>query len=123
MNKIRPKKYRCATELTLNVLGGKWKTVILCFLGRRPCRYGELRRLMPNLSDKVLTERLADLIDSGLILKKARPGAAKVEFYMLSGRARSLQHILQNLYAWGKSHAAEYGADIENPLKDLKDLN
>jgi DNA-binding HxlR family transcriptional regulator len=113
------KVFRCPTELTLDVLGGKWKTVILCFLKQRSCRYAELRKLMPNLSDKILTERLADLVEAGLVVKKKAPGTAHIEIYVLTSRARSLHSLLHDLYVWGKSHAAEFGAKIEDPLRDL----
>jgi DNA-binding HxlR family transcriptional regulator len=111
--------FRCPTELTLDVLGGKWKTVILCFLRQRPCRYAELRKLMPNLSDKILTERLADLVASGLVVKAKAPGHAHIAIYSLTPRANSLHNILRDLYMWGKSHAVEFGARIEDPLKDF----
>lgn len=91
-----PKSYRCPTELTLDVLGGKWKTVILCFLNQRSCRYAELRKLTPNLSDKILTERLTDLVDSGLVLKKRAPGQARIAVYVLTKmpKARKSGHFL-----------------------------
>jgi DNA-binding HxlR family transcriptional regulator len=114
-----PKVFRCPTELTLDVLGGKWKTVILCFLKQRSCRYAELRKLMPNLSDKILTGRLADLVAAGLVVKKKTPGTSHIETYVLTSRARSLHSLLHDLYVWGKSHAAEFGAKIEDPLKNL----
>lgn len=113
------KVFRCPTELTLDVLGGKWKTVILCFLKQRSCRYAELRKLMPNLSDKILTERLSDLVDSGLIVKKKAAGPGRIEIYVLTNRARSLHGILRDLYVWGHSHAAEFGAEIPDPFRDL----
>src|SRR5262245_19819516 len=76
MVKRLPKSFHCATEFTLFILGGKWKTVILCFLKERPCRYAAaLRKLLPKLSDKLLTARLHDLIDSGLVVRRRRgPG-------------------------------------------------
>jgi DNA-binding HxlR family transcriptional regulator len=119
MKRKLPRVFRCPTELTLDVLGGKWKTVILCFLKQRPCRYSELRKLLPNLSDKILTERLADLVEAGLIVKKKSSGTAHTEIYVLTSRARSLHRLLHDLYVWGKSHAAEFGAKIEDPLRDL----
>ena len=61
MRKRLAKYFHCPTEFTLAVLDGKWKTVILSYLKERPCRYAELRRLVPSLSDKMLTERLSDL--------------------------------------------------------------
>jgi DNA-binding HxlR family transcriptional regulator len=117
MQKKLAKSFRCATELTLEVLGGKWKTVILCFLKQRPCRYAELRKLIPDLSDKVLSERLAGLIETGLVVKK--PLAGKSALYALTPRAKSLHSILSDLYAWGKAHAADYDAIVEDPLQQL----
>ena len=61
MSKRLPKTFNCPTEFTLAVLGGKWKTVILCYLKQQPWRYSDLRKLVPELSDKMLTERLRDL--------------------------------------------------------------
>jgi DNA-binding HxlR family transcriptional regulator len=113
------KVFRCPTELTLEVLGGKWKTVILCLLKQHPCRYAELSKLMPQLSDKMLTERLRDLIDAGLIVKKKASASGKIEVYVLTNRARSLHSILRDLHVWGSTHAAEFGARIEDPLRDF----
>jgi DNA-binding HxlR family transcriptional regulator len=61
-----PRTFGCAVELSLELLGGKWKPIILARLKDGPLRYGELRRLTPSLSDKMLTERLADLQAVGL---------------------------------------------------------
>ena len=61
------KSFNCPTEFTLQVLGGKWKTVILCYLKVRPLRYAELRKLIPKLSDKMLSQRLRELTDAGLV--------------------------------------------------------
>jgi DNA-binding HxlR family transcriptional regulator len=71
------------------------------------------------LSEKVLTERLSDLIESGLVSKRRAPGHAKIAVYVLTDRARSLHDLLKHLYAWGKSHAKEFGVEIHDPLKDL----
>src|SRR4029077_17833579 len=60
------RSFNCPTEFTLQVLGGKWKTVILCYLKMGPFRYAELRKLIPNLSDKVLSQRLRELTEAGL---------------------------------------------------------
>ena len=57
MKRLRA-QYGCPVELALEFVGGKWKTVILAYLKESPHRFGELRARLPNLSDKVLTERL-----------------------------------------------------------------
>ncbi|MBB6409757.1 winged helix-turn-helix transcriptional regulator [Mesorhizobium sangaii] len=61
----RGRLYGCPVEFALDALGGKWKTVILARIKQQPLRYSELRRTIPSLSDKMLTQRLADLVDIG----------------------------------------------------------
>ena len=103
------KVYGCPVEFALDVLGGKWKSVILARLKQGPCRYSELRRLIPGLSDKVLTERLQALCDAGLAELVAADGARR---YRLSPRGETLSPVLQALYDWGDAHAAAAGACI-----------
>ena len=112
-------RFNCPTEFALDVLGGKWKTVILCYLKYQPLRYAELRRLLPTLSDKVLSERLRELVDKGLISKlQARAGKGS-STYTLSARGRSLGTLLQELYNWGVGNAAAFGVQVDEPLKRL----
>jgi DNA-binding HxlR family transcriptional regulator len=113
MRKKFNKVFPSPTELTLEVLGGKWKTVILGLLKDRSCRYAELRKSMPNLSDNILTRRLGELVDAGMIAKKKAPHSGKIVVYVLTKRARSLDSILNDLYIWGKFHATEFDAKIE----------
>jgi DNA-binding HxlR family transcriptional regulator len=122
MAKRLPKRFNCPTEFTLAVLGGKWKTVILCYLKERPCRYAELRQLLPALSDKMLTERLGDLVASGLVARKRLPGRphSDVHMYTLTARGRSLGTLLRDLYGWGLKHAAKFDVEVGEPLKDLR---
>jgi DNA-binding HxlR family transcriptional regulator len=120
MTKKLPKSFNCPTEFTLAVLDGKWKTVILCYLKERPHRYTELRRLVPKLSDKVLTERLHDLIDSGLVARNRRTSGAAQE-YMLTQKGRLLTGVLHHLYAWGVENAASFDVKVGEPLRTLED--
>jgi len=119
MGKRLPKTFHCSTEFTLHVLGGKWKTVILCYLKERPLRYTEIRKLVPTLSDKMLTQRLHDLIDSGLISRKSVDLGGGAEVYMLTSRGGSLGSLLKELYDWGERHAASFGVSVGVPLKEL----
>lgn len=110
------KSFNCPTEFTLQVLGGKWKTVILCFLKVRPLRYAELRKLIPKLSDKMLSQRLRELTDAGLV-SHTKSDDNKAEVYALAARAESLSRILGELYSWGDSNAAMFGVKVGRPLK------
>lgn len=100
----------------MEVLGGKWKTVILCFVKEGPCRYREIRRLAPTLSDKMLTQRLKDLQNAGLITRRKSGVGGNNDVYMLTERGESLHQILSALYRWGREHAGEFGVTIGNPL-------
>jgi DNA-binding HxlR family transcriptional regulator len=107
------RRFSCPVELALEVLGGKWKTVILSHLKQGSLRYAELRSLIPALTDKMLSQRLKDLEELGLIAhhKTGARGARSV--YELTPRGRSLGPALQGLYDWGTSIAGELGATIE----------
>jgi DNA-binding HxlR family transcriptional regulator len=112
-------RFNCPTEFALTVLDGKWKTIILAYLSERPCRYGELRQLLPGLSDKVLTERLKDLQRSGLVARGKTRVAKAHPPYVLTPRGATLRPILIDLYAWGSTHAASFGVHVGNPLRKL----
>lgn len=86
--------YGCPIELALDMIGGKWKTVILARLKDAPLRYGELRRAIPTLADKV------ELEDSGLVERSDRDGAS---VYALTARGLTLGPALEALYAWGQT--------------------
>lgn len=120
MAKRLARSFGCPSEFTLEVLGGKWKTVILCYLKQQPLRYKDLRLLIPNLSDKMLTERLADLVSRGLVAKKGLGGASKQTFYVLTPLGKTLSTPLGELYKWGQEHAKTFGANVQNPLARLQ---
>ncbi len=110
---IRGRLYGCPVELSLGLLGGKWKTIILARLKEGPLRYGELRRLIPDLSEKMLSQRLRDLQDAGFV---ARSDEDEKPVYALTARGRSLQPTLEALYAWGEAVAVETGARFRKPV-------
>lgn len=112
------KSFNCPTEFTLQVLGGKWKTVILCYLAIGPLRYGELRKFMPNLSDKVLSQRLRELSEAGLVERSRSQDGDKTEVYALSERGKSLSGILTELYSWGDTNAEAFGVKVGHPLRE-----
>jgi len=106
----RQPTYECPVEFALDVLGGKWRSVILAYLKEAPRRYGELRSLIPKLSEKMLTQRLHELEDQGLVERQAHVGGAHA--YRLSARGESLRPVLEALYALGTRLADESGVRI-----------
>jgi DNA-binding HxlR family transcriptional regulator len=112
------RSFNCPTEFTLQVLGGKWKTVILCYLKMGPLRYAELRKLIPNLSDKVLSQRLRELTEAGLVDRSKSDHGDRSEVYALSARGQSLGVILMEIYNWGDTNAAAFGVKVGHPLRE-----
>ncbi len=119
MTRPLPNRFNCPTEFALTVLGGKWKTIIIAYLGERPCHYGELRQLLPGLSDKVLTERLKDLQRSGLVARDKHSNFKSHPPYVLTALGATLRPILTHLYLWGSKHADSFGVHVGNPLQKL----
>jgi DNA-binding HxlR family transcriptional regulator len=107
--------FNCPVELALEVLGGKWKVVMLARLKEGPLRYAELRRLTPRMSEKMLSQRLRELEEQGLIQRVTRPGSGKQAAYTLTQRGESARPTLQALYDWGLHIADDVGAHIEAP--------
>ena len=104
----RGRLYGCPVELTLDLLGGKWKTVILSRLKQGPLRYGELRRAIPGLADKMLTQRLRDLEQAGFV-ERAKQADGQIR-YRLTAHGQSLGPALEALYAWGRRVAPAVNA-------------
>ncbi|MGA5305104.1 winged helix-turn-helix transcriptional regulator [Nucisporomicrobium flavum] len=99
-------------ELTTDVIGGRWRTVILSRLKEGVHRYGELRRLVPGISEKMLSQRLRELEADGLITRRDLGTAAPHVEYDLTEEGRSLTPVLQALYDWGVARAARTGVEV-----------
>jgi DNA-binding HxlR family transcriptional regulator len=94
----------CPITRTLEVVGGKWKPIILHYLFERPRRSGELARLIPQASVKMLTQQLRELERDRIIRRKVyREVPPKVE-YSLSSMGQSLKPIMIAMCVWGESH-------------------
>ena len=100
-------------ELTTDVIGGRWRTVILSRLKEGVHRYGELRRLVPGISEKMLSQRLRELEADGLVTRRDLGTVAPHVEYDLTDEGRSLAPVLQALYDWGVARAARTGAEVD----------
>jgi len=91
----------CPIVSSLNVIGGKWKPMILHMLSSGTLRFGELKKNIPPISQKVLTQQLRELEFDGMVNRKTFPEIPpKVEYY-LSEKGCTLVPILDLLYTWG----------------------
>ncbi|MFD1176467.1 winged helix-turn-helix transcriptional regulator [Paenibacillus puldeungensis] len=107
---MQQKKYNISVEATLEVIGGKWKCVILCHLTHGRKRTSELKRLMPNITQKMLTQQLRELEEDGVIHRIVYNQVPPKVEYELSEYGWSLKEILDSLCAWGEKHITKvYG--------------
>lgn len=106
------KEYYCPFELSLQVIGGKWKPIILYHLGRGGVlRFGELRRTMPNITQKMLTRQLRELEADGMVHRKVYAQVPPRVEYSLSPLGTSVIPVLDALCAWGVTYEKTYGAE------------
>ncbi|MCY8622231.1 winged helix-turn-helix transcriptional regulator [Bacillus spizizenii] len=115
---MEKKKYNISVEATLEVIGGKWKCVILCHLTHGKKRTSELKRLMPNITQKMLTQQLRELEADGVINRIVYNQVPPKVEYELSEYGRSLEGILDMLCAWGASHINRVYGDTFSVLED-----
>jgi len=94
----------CAVEATLDLIDGKWKGVILFHLQSGTQRFGELRRRMPGITQRMLTKRLRALEDDHLITRNVYAEVPPRVEYSLSEIGESLQPVIDMLKAWVESH-------------------
>lgn len=96
----------CPALVTIKLISGKWKTRILWHLREGAAGFGELKRAIPRISPKVLTEHLAELVDDGLVTKTQRIENNVVHVdYSYSPYGLSLVPVLDALGDWGIAHA------------------
>jgi DNA-binding HxlR family transcriptional regulator len=95
---------RCPVETTLDVIGGKWKVVILFWLRDETRRFSELRRKIPDVSERMLTQQLRELERDGIVERKVYPEVPPRVEYSLSSYGRTLLPITELMCAWGKNH-------------------
>lgn len=95
--------YACAVEAALDVIGNRWKGVILFHLLDDKKRFNEIRRLIPSVSQRILTLQLRELEEDGVIIRTVYPQVPPKVEYSLSSLGASLKHIILSLREWGEN--------------------
>ncbi|MFZ4451097.1 winged helix-turn-helix transcriptional regulator [Salibacterium aidingense] len=93
------------TEKTMGIIAGKWKPVILFHLlygGTK--RFNELKRLIPNITQKMLTSQLRELEQQDIIKRIVYPQVPPKVEYLMTDHGKSLQPLIEGMYEWGASH-------------------
>ncbi|MFB7472606.1 winged helix-turn-helix transcriptional regulator [Kitasatospora sp. NPDC056184] len=107
----RPGAYVCGIDAAMDVIGGKWKVLILWALAERPSlRFGELRRQVPGITEKVLAAHLRELEADGIVHRASYDEVPPRVEYSLTEAGRRLNEALAPLGAWGRQHVLDGAA-------------
>ena len=97
----------CPVVTTLNIIGGKWKVLILYHLNGKTCRFNELQRLMPIITQRMLTLQLRELEQDGIVHREVYPQVPPKVEYSLTPFGLTLMPVIDAMHTWGKQYAAE----------------
>jgi DNA-binding HxlR family transcriptional regulator len=102
---FRDKEYKCGIDVTLAVIGGKWKSAILYHLAQQTMRFSELQRQFTATSRKMLTQQLRELEQDDLVHREVYPQVPPKVEYSLTDKGRSIKPILDLMCDWGAGYA------------------
>lgn len=114
---MEEKQYNCFFQLATDMIGGKWKGMVLWALKKDVKRNGELKKLIPDISQKMLTQQLRELEEVGIVERIVYPQVPPRVEYKLTPSGAKLIPILEELHDWGKEFAQE------NKIEIVKDEN
>lgn len=106
--KENEKKYskaeECPITLSIDVIGGKWKPIIIWVLMKKPLRFGELHKTIDGIALKVLSRQLKELESDGLITRKVYAEVPPKVEYSLSAKGESLSEVMNSLADWSRNN-------------------
>jgi DNA-binding HxlR family transcriptional regulator len=103
----------CGFASAINVIGGKWKTDILWEINIEPRRFGELRRILSGVSEKVLAQQLREMEADGLIRREVFAEKVQRVEYSATDFGRSLNHAVTVMAEWGKAYEVRMAEKAE----------
>ncbi len=105
VSRMDEKTFNCEKELTLAVIGGKWKMLIMWHLGKGGTkRFNELKALIPDITHKILVNQLRELEQDLIVHREVYPVVPPKVEYSLTAQGESLMPILDAMYKWGKDY-------------------
>lgn len=106
MKELSTKEIACPVSATLRVIGGKWKPVILWEMENGTLRFGQLRRAIPGITQKMLTQQLRELEHDGIVWRKVYAEVPPRVEYGITPYGQTLRPVLNEMAAWGSSHVS-----------------
>ena len=117
--KLNGRIFHCPLDLASAFIGGKWKTVVLWYLCEGKKRFGELKKQIPNITEKMLSLQLKQLEKDGFVFRKIYAEVPPRVEYSLTEEGKTLIPILEAMCLWGKTKAKTKGV-IQEVIKKTK---
>ncbi|WP_440108755.1 winged helix-turn-helix transcriptional regulator [Paenibacillus sp. QZ-Y1] len=118
-NEIEAFEGQCPVEASVNLIGGKWKILVLYHLiSHKVKRFNELQRALPNITHRTLTRQLRELEEDNLISRRVYPEVPPKVEYMLTELGESLVPILIELQNWGTDYLRKTVNETEKPAEN-----
>ncbi len=112
--KLNGKMYHCAMDITMDYIGGKWKSVVLWYLKNKTFRFAELKKQIPDITEKMLSIQLKALEADGLIKRKVHGTKPPVRVeYSLTEFGKTLTATLDAIAKWGRNLGESEGELVE----------
>lgn len=105
----------CGLDVALAVMGGKWKPLILYHLQGGPRRFGELKRRVAGVSEKVLIQQLRELVAAGVLTRRDHQRVPPMVDYTMTPFGLTLAEALVPLCVWGSEHRVEVERAVKSP--------
>ena len=94
---------QCPMQIAMSKIDGKWKIIILAYISQNENRFSLLKKRIPSITDKMLSQQIRELEDDGLLVRKIYPEIPPRVEYSLTKDAKSLIPALEMIYEWGKN--------------------
>ena len=118
-NRPRPNPVSgCPLTAALAAVGGKWKLIIVYWLAESPTHFAALRRKMPGISQKVLTQQLRELMSDGIVRRQPKGAIPSPVEYSLTDYGLSVLPLVEGVRLWGRGHLARLSAQTDEPAGD-----
>jgi DNA-binding HxlR family transcriptional regulator len=108
----------CPLTAALAAIGGKWKLIIVYWLAESPKHFAALRRVMPGISQKVLTQQLRELVGDGIVRRRPKGAVPAPVEYSLTDYGQSVLPLVEGVRLWGRDHMARLASQTDAPTSD-----
>lgn len=108
----------CPLTAALAAVGGKWKLIIVYWLAESPKHFAALRRVMPGISQKVLTQQLRELVGDGIVRRQPKGAAPSPVEYSLTDYGQSVLPLVEDIRLWGRNHIERLASPTDGPASD-----